>query len=698
VHSGVSSGENVTSGYRCPLRRLGTSRLSGFFFISLAACLLLQFAVSAEAKPVRRVLVLSEAGTTYLLINLVDEGIRTALVRSPYRIEFYRGYMDTAPFPDSADQQVLVDRYINHGEVSGDISSAMAGGKIVSGMMPRLLNGESPEDTPLVKSAVKYVFDWRVLKRWRPKEEDGPSGSIVVNRELDFWESHKLYVVSLLLVLLAQTVAIVLLLWHRARRRKAEAQLRRSEERFAKLFRRSPLMITVSRMKDGQYVDVNEAFEEQTGWTRDELIGRTLTYRDLWVDPSRRFLWQKQLLATGNIRGFETKLRRKDGQIRTVLVSAEVIEINGEQCILSVKTDISERKMAEEAISSVSRKLIEAQEEERTRIARELHDDIGQQMSILCINLETVRANLPSSDVAARNRVDEVIGSASDLVTDVHELSHRLHSSKLQYLGLEAACASFCKELSEQQKVKIDFHAYGIPNTLSSEVSLCLFRILQEALHNAVKHSGVREFEVRLVGTSDEINLIVRDFGRGFDFGVASCGEGLGVVSMRERLKSVNGHLSIDSKSGHGTTVMARVPLQVPKTALSILLVDDFQPWREELRPILERESPLQIVGEATSGREAIEKAKELRPDIVLLDLGLPDLNGVQVARRINEDCPGSKIIVVSSHDDADLANQIADGVVQGYLLKSECRTELAFAISSVVAGERHISKRLRAI
>ena len=590
----------------------------------------------------------------------------------------------------------FVDRFLNHGEVGGDLSSAMTDGKIVGEMTLRLLKGERPGNIPIVKSAVTYTFDWRALKRWGIKEERLPRGSIVLNRESSFWEVNKWYIVASLFVFLAQAVAIVGLIWHRARRKKAEAQLKTSEERFSKWFRRSPLMVTITRMSDGHYVDVNEAFEREIGWTSAEVIDRSPIDREIW-DLPQRLLWLKQLRATGSVRDFEVKLRRKDGKRLTVLLSTEMVEMNGEHCALSVGADISERKMAEEALSSLSRRLIEAQEEERRRIARELHDDIGQQMAILCINLETLKADLPSTDGNARHRVDEVIQSASDLVTDLHLLSHRLHSSKLQYLGIEAASASFCRELSEQQQVRIDYQASGNLSVLSSEVSLCFFRILQEALQNAVKHSGGREFEVRLEGTAEDVTLTVRDFGKGFDLNVATRGEGLGLVSMRERLKSVNGHLSIESKPGHGTTVMARAPLRLAKTTRRVLLVDDFQPWREELRPIIERERLLNIVGEAANGREAIEKANELRPDLVLLDLALPDVSGVQVARSIVEECPSCKIIVVSSHNDAGLAKEITSEVVQGYLLKSECQAELAFAISSVLAGERYLSKNLRA-
>jgi signal transduction histidine kinase len=147
------------------------------------------------------------------------------------------------------------------------------------------------------------------------------------------------------------------------------------------------------------------------------------------------------------------------------------------------------------------------------------------------------------------------------LENDVQALSHRLHSSNLEYLGLEAATASLCTEVSERQNVKIDFRCDAIPEDLPSEVSLCLFRVLQEALHNAVKYSGVGVFEVSLTGSPQEIELRVHDSGVGFDAKVASNGHGLGLTSMRERLKLVNGKFSIDSKPSQGTTVFARVPL-----------------------------------------------------------------------------------------------------------------------------------------
>ena len=129
--------------------------------------------------------------------------------------------------------------------------------------------------------------------------------------------------------------------------------------------------MSIASTKDDRYIDVNETFEQQTGWCRDEVIGRSPSDINLWVDPHQRSLFIKQLLADGNMRDFEVRIRRRDGQIRTALGSAELIEVNGKPCALSVFADVTERKQAEEALANLSGRLIEAQDEERKRIARE---------------------------------------------------------------------------------------------------------------------------------------------------------------------------------------------------------------------------------------------------------------------------------------------------------------------------------------
>ena len=455
----------------------------------------------------------------------------------------------------------LFDVYLNHGEVGGDLSSLSEQGEVAGGMALRILRGEKPQGIPKVKGVNTYMFDWRALKRWGIKESALPPGSIVLNRPPTVWESYKWYIISGIALILLEALLIGGLFWQRARRRKTEAELRKSEEKFSKSFHQSPLAVTITNMKDAQFIEVNEAFERDTGWKRDEVLGRTPLDLHLWERPEQRVGLRKQLLATGNVRDLEFKVRRKDGRVFTALCSADLIEVNGESCALFVAADITDRKMAEEALAGVSRQLIEAQEAERTRIARELHDDINQRLAMLAINLKTVKQDLPLSEAKTSHLIEEACAQVSDLEDDVQSLSHRLHSSGLEYLGLEAAVSDFCREVSERQNLSIHVRFDGVPHTLPHEASLCLFRVLQEAVHNAVKYSGVSDFEVSLTGGANELELSVHDSGMGFDPETARHSHGLGLTSMRERLRLVNGQLSIESKPQHGTTILARVPL-----------------------------------------------------------------------------------------------------------------------------------------
>jgi signal transduction histidine kinase len=259
----------------------------------------------------------------------------------------------------------------------------------------------------------------------------------------------------------------------------------------------------------------------------------------------------------------EYRLRRHDGEYRWVL-DIGVPRFNQDGSFagyIGSCVDVTDRKLAEEAVSGVSSRLIEAQERERTRIARELHDDIGQRLAMLTIELEQLRQRYSDLPAGLLHYVGQLRDQTSDIATDVQSLSRELHSSKLEYLGIATAMKAFCKEFSDQQNVEVVFADDEVPRTLPQEISLCLFRVLQEALQNALKHSGVRHFEVELRYVPDAIDLTVRDSGSGFDVAQAMKTHGLGLVSMAERLKLVEGQLSIDSQPQRGTTIRASVRL-----------------------------------------------------------------------------------------------------------------------------------------
>lgn len=230
---------------------------------------------------------------------------------------------------------------------------------------------------------------------------------------------------------------------------------------------------------------------------------------------------------------------------------------------VAVIIDITQRKLAEEALSKVSQKLIQAQEHERSRLARELHDDINQRLSLLAVTLGGLKKELPTEADQLKQQISEAVEQVADICKDVQSLSHRLHSPKLELLGLAAAASSFCKEFSHRQNVEVDFQLANIPRSLPDDISLTLYRVLQEALQNAAKHSGSRHFRVFLTAGRDEIELAVQDSGVGFEPDEAMRGRGLGLASMKERMKLVDGDLSIDSQLQRGTTIRARVPFEL---------------------------------------------------------------------------------------------------------------------------------------
>lgn len=220
-----------------------------------------------------------------------------------------------------------------------------------------------------------------------------------------------------------------------------------------------------------------------------------------------------------------------------------------------------QRCKVERALSSLSGRLIEAQEQERLHISRELHDDTSQKLALLSVELQSVATDLPQSDARHRNELLSILKSVAEITTDVHALSHRLHTSKLETLGLVTTMRSFCREVSEQRSVHVDFTHRDVPDDLTQQISVCLFRVLQEGLNNAVKHSGTRKFDVRLEREKDRLQLTIRDQGEGFDPGMEMFTTGLGLISMQERVHLAKGTLEIESKPGGGTVIRASVPI-----------------------------------------------------------------------------------------------------------------------------------------
>jgi signal transduction histidine kinase len=241
-----------------------------------------------------------------------------------------------------------------------------------------------------------------------------------------------------------------------------------------------------------------------------------------------------------------------------VLVSAPLL------CLAAV---ISERKVALEdlkrahaELQQFTPRLISAQEKEKQRIARDLHDDIGQRLALLRVGLDMLDQTIPFENAAEHAQLHSLLTQLGDLANDVHNISHQLHSSKLELLGLSGALKGLCRQLADQYGTVIDLTTQKLPETLPEELSLCFYRIAQEGLMNALKHSESRRIDVSLDCREQILRMLIKDFGIGFD--PLALGNGLGLVTMQERLKMVGGALRVNSVPGKGTELEAEARIR----------------------------------------------------------------------------------------------------------------------------------------
>jgi PAS domain S-box-containing protein len=359
--------------------------------------------------------------------------------------------------------------------------------------------------------------------------------------------------------------------WNALQRRRSmqavlasQAVLRESEERFRLVANTAPVLIWMSGT-DKHCTFFNQGWLNFTGRSMQQELGEG------WVigvhsDDVQRCI--KTYSASFDARApfeMEYRLRRFDGEFRWIVdYGTPRFEIDGTFCgYIGSAVDITERKSSEESLQSLSGRLIHAQEQERARIARELHDDFSQRLALLGISLGQLWKDLPESQVEQRTGVQEILKGTKEMSSDLHSLSHQLHSSKLELVGLVSALSGLCKEMGEKYKIDILFTKSGALPKIDKDVELCLFRVTQEALGNVVKHSQSKGAQVELGANSMGVSLRVTDAGKGFEPDLSNPDAGIGLVGMRERLRLVGGRLSVKSELLHGTEIIAEVPLGV---------------------------------------------------------------------------------------------------------------------------------------
>lgn len=308
---------------------------------------------------------------------------------------------------------------------------------------------------------------------------------------------------------------------------------------------------------DGVFTFICPNVDVIFGYQSDEVraLGRisSLLGRDL-VD-------RRQLATAGEVRNIEHEIVRKDGGRRVLLLHIKQVAIKGGTTLYACR-DISERYQVDRELRELSGRLINAHEQERVRLSRELHDNVAQRVGLLSVELAQLRDRLnPASQEVAR-QIATLSAQTREIGAELHRLSHELHPARLTHLGLEASIQGFCEDLAEAHDLTIVHDIATLPRPLADDATLCLYRIAQEALQNVIKHSGATSASVTLAVEMNEVVLTVSDNGAGFDPRAAFGKDTLGIVSMRERARLVRGRFDLWSRPGQGTTVTVRIPVR----------------------------------------------------------------------------------------------------------------------------------------
>ena len=344
--------------------------------------------------------------------------------------------------------------------------------------------------------------------------------------------------------------------------RRQEQVLGESEERFHALADAAPVMMWMSDV-DKLCTSFNRGWLAFTGRKIEEEIGNGWADGVHPEDLQRCFKIFVEAFDARLSFSMEYRLRRHDGQYRWIRDdgSPRYLPDGTFAGYIGCCLDIHDRKALSLERIDLARRLMSAQEAERSRIARELHDGIGQEIALLGIQMQRASGSSSLERGVPNLEIQQFSAKLTAIGVHVGRLSHQLHSSELEYLGLAVAVTKLCREFSEESPIRVTCNCSNIPTKLDNDVALTFLRLVQESLHNVAKHSGARSVQVDLIGTPEEISLIVCDDGAGFDVRQLKSAPGLGLISMRERVNLIGGEFVINSTPGNGTSIRARVPI-----------------------------------------------------------------------------------------------------------------------------------------
>ena len=510
----------------------------------------------------------------------------------------------------------LNDTLMGTGIVGGCMAPVEVQGRLSGEKAARILRGEPPGTIPFTGTSMnRFIFDWTQLRRWGIREEDLPAGSIVLFRTPTIWEDYRGYVVAGVTAIVLQSLLIAGLFVHRRKRRRAERALADQLQFEATLSDVSSRFVGIT--SDGVAAEIERALAcivEQLGLDRGTLFRLSENGRELRANitsvragesqppaviPLDSIPWMWAQLTRGENVHVSSMSdlppeafheRKLADHLGAKSVAAVALQDNEktvgmlafglrrheqpwDERILKRIRLISEvigsalsHIRADDALAAsrnetrrLAGSILSAQEEERKRIARELHDDISQRLAAGAIEAGKAEQELtvPQPARAALARLKEHLIALSD---DVHRLSRNLHPAILDDLGLKDALRAECDRVAERGRLAVNFRCGRLPACIPRDLALSVYRIAQEALHNAVKHAQTDRVDLILNADLEFLDLEVRDFGCGFDPAAGQRRAGLGLASMEERVRLVGGEVVISSNPGQGTSVQVRVP------------------------------------------------------------------------------------------------------------------------------------------
>lgn len=444
-----------------------------------------------------------------------------------------------------------------------------------------------------------------------------------------------------------------------------------------------------------------------------------------WNIPGLRVLLDDVIQRNRRADDFEVSHCFQHLGTRTMWINARRIEPHeGEYLILLAIEDVSEKKRQTEALRRLSTYSMRVQDDERRRIARDLHDITGQKLALQSMNLAQMLRKLqnePSLLPIAR----ECQSLTDQISSEIRTLSYLLHPPLLDELGLGSALHWYAQGFESRTGIRVTVDVPSDLMRLSPETEVTLFRIVQESLTNIHRYANSPTAFIRVQTDAEEMHLEIIDHGKGMELNSVAPESfsaerpGVGIQGMRERMRQLSGRLEIVSAPNRGTRVIATFPVEgltheqalappdaatldgnsapnqgsaVPSSqstkGVRVLIADDHEIMRQGVRALLANEVDWEVCGEAVNGREAVEKTMQLSPDLVILDLNMPVLDGLAALREIVAKRPLAKVLVLTVHDSERIIHEIFAAGADGCLLKSQTAQDLVRAVSTVLNGQ----------